>query len=160
MEALWVTILFSGFALEVIIRLEPYQTNRKPQKNRAACPVKDIPALMLQIHSEHSVSARAVEFAILTTARSQAVRLATWKEFDLDKKTWIIPRDHDKVKAEKRDRTIFLSSQAIAILRELLGWGYAPTLSSSRAKEEPAFPTWPATCSCGGCMKKRRKLTE
>ncbi|MCZ4053740.1 hypothetical protein NAI64_08395 [Oxalobacter sp. OxGP1] len=59
------------------------QKHRKAKGNFAACSVKELPLLMKQIHGYLSMSAKAVEFSIPMAARSQAVRLARWKEFDL-----------------------------------------------------------------------------
>ncbi len=55
-------------------------------------------------------------FAILTACRMKAARLATWSEIDFENGVWEVPPDHDKVKAPKRDRTIYLSEQALEVL--------------------------------------------
>lgn len=99
------------------VLMESFQNDRKERHNHAACPVKELPSLMVHIRSLKSISAFAAAFAILTATRSQAVRLARWDEFDLDKGIWQIPLEHDKVKSLKRDRTIFLSTQAIKLLK-------------------------------------------
>lgn len=101
------------------VLLEPLKNGVKARGNLAACPVTELPQLMTEIHSYTSMSARALEFAILTAARSQAVRLATWDEIDLERGTWTIPPEHDKVKAAGRDRTIYLSSEAVSLLASL-----------------------------------------
>ena len=108
------------------ILMEPLQKNRKPKQHHAACPVKRLPELIAEMHSYDSMSARACEFSILTATRSQAVRLAQWDEINLEKGTWIIPIEHDKVKAQNRDRTIFLSSQALDLLRNLIRFSESP----------------------------------
>lgn len=59
--------------------------------------------------------------------RSQSIRLAEWKEFDLDKGVWVIPSENLKLLKRFKglreyDLTLPLSSQAIAILRELEPW--------------------------------------
>ena len=95
------------------VLMEPLQKNKKEKQNYASCPVKDIPQLMSEIHSYNSISARACEFSILTATRSKAVRFAQWNEFDLEKGIWVIPMEHDKIKIPNRDRTIFLSEQAL-----------------------------------------------
>lgn len=74
---------------------------------------------MSEIHSYNSISARACEFSILTATRSKAVRFAQWNEFDLEKGIWVIPMEHDKIKIPNRDRTIFLSEQALSLLKNL-----------------------------------------
>lgn len=101
------------------ILLEPLSVDRKPAENFAACDIKEIPLLFSELRLLHSMSARACEFSILTAARSKAVRFATWDEFDLDNGIWNIPLDHDKVKSPFRDRTIYLSPQAIQLLNRL-----------------------------------------
>lgn len=53
---------------------------------------------MATIHQYDSMSAQACEFAILTAARSKAVRLARWDEIDLEKGIWVVPLEHDKIK--------------------------------------------------------------
>lgn len=101
------------------VLMEPLQKNKKEKQNYASCPVKDIPQLMSEIHSYNSISARACEFSILTATRSKAVRFAQWNEFDLEKGIWVIPMEHDKIKIPNRDRTIFLSEQALSLLKNL-----------------------------------------
>lgn len=113
------------------ILLEPLQKNRKPRQNHAACPVCELPRLMREIHDYDSMSARACEFAILTAARSQAVRLAEWTEIDFEKGTWRIPLEHDKIKSPNRDRTIFLSAQAIELLKSLIHFSESPYIFHS-----------------------------
>ena len=108
------------------ILMEPFQKDRKPKQNHAACAVTELPELMATIHQYDSMSARACEFAILTAARSQAVRLARWEEIDLDNSVWVIPLEHDKIKTPNRDRTIFLSSQAKKLLKQLIRFAESP----------------------------------
>lgn len=101
------------------VLLQPMKHSIKPPVNLAACSVDEIPRLFVEMRKYTSMSAFACEFAILTAARSKAVRLATWDEFDLEKGVWEIPVEHDKTKAPNRNRTIFLSPQAIALLKSL-----------------------------------------
>ena len=58
---------------------------------------------------------RCFEFQVLTATRSGEVRLATWNEVDLKKRTWIIPAARTKTGKEHR---VPLSSRACEILRE------------------------------------------
>ena len=89
-------------ALGVLI--EPLQNNIKPAENHAACAIDEIPRLFVEMNDFDSMSAYACMFAILTAARSKAVRFAEWDEIDFEKKIWIIPVEHDKVKTPKRDQ--------------------------------------------------------
>lgn len=101
------------------VLLAPMKYARRPKRNHAAASISDIPVLFSKLHVLHSQSAKAVEFTILTAARSAAVRLATWDEFDLKKGIWEIPLEHDKSKLENRNRLIYLSKPAIELLSNL-----------------------------------------
>ncbi len=57
----------------------------------------------------------AIEFLILTAARSLEVRDAMWDEIDLDAATWTIPAARMKM---KRPHRVPLSPRAIAVLKE------------------------------------------
>jgi integrase len=66
------------------------------------------------------MSARCLEFAILTAARSGEVRGALWDEVDLDHAVWTIPASRMKAGREHR---IPLSEPAMALLREMIKFG-------------------------------------
>ena len=57
----------------------------------------------------------AIEFVVLTAARSGEVRGATWSEFDMEAGVWTVPADRTKASKEHR---VPLSERALAILRE------------------------------------------
>lgn len=75
-----------------------------------------IPGFMEQLGNEDSVSARALEFVILTAARSGEVRLAKWDEIDEAGKVWTVPADRMKA---RREHAVPLSDGALAILEEM-----------------------------------------
>ncbi|HRI91771.1 MAG TPA: integrase arm-type DNA-binding domain-containing protein [Accumulibacter sp.] len=81
-----------------------------------ALPYADTAVFMAGLRKQGGMGARAVEFAILTAARSGEVRGATWTEINLELALWVIPAG--RMKAEKEHR-VPLSSGAIALLREL-----------------------------------------
>ena len=85
-------------------------------KHHAALPWQDIGGFMVQLRNREGMAAKALEFLILTAARSGEVRLATWDEIDLDAKIWTVPAD--RMKAEKAHR-IPLSAPAVALLKAL-----------------------------------------
>jgi len=79
---------------------------------------------------EASVGRLALQFTILTAARSGEVRGATWDEVDMDKALWTIPAARMKA---GQAHTVPLSSEAVAILEEVRGF-------ISGRKGEPVFP--------------------
>ena len=71
---------------------------------------------MTKLRDEPGVDARALEFLILTAARSAEVTAATWDEVDLVNKMWVIPAA--RMKAGKEHR-ILLAAEAIDLLNKL-----------------------------------------
>jgi integrase len=71
---------------------------------------------MAKLRQNESISAKALEFLILTAVRSGSVRLAEWSEIDFEKKMWIIPAEHTKARQEHR---VPLPPQAIKLLQSL-----------------------------------------
>lgn len=82
----------------------------------AALPFADLPAFVGALRERPGIAARALEFAILTAARSGEVRGATWDEIDLEAALWTIPGE--RMKAGK-EHTVPLSDQALTLLKGL-----------------------------------------
>lgn len=89
---------------------------RQPKKDRhfEAMSYQEVPAFLKRLHERETFSRLALEFAILTAARSGEVRGALWCEVDLEKATWTIPPDRMKA---HREHVIPLSGPAIRVLR-------------------------------------------
>ncbi len=81
-----------------------------------ALPIDDMPAFMKRLQVEAGISARALEFTILTAARSGEVRGAIWNEIDINAKVWTIPAE--RMKAGKEHRSA-LSDDAIQLLKNM-----------------------------------------
>lgn len=96
-------------------KLLPAPGKITPVKHHEAVPVDDAPAFYSTLQSCKGMAARALEFTLLTAARSANSLGATWAEIDFDKALWTIPAE--KMKAGKEHR-VPLSESAIRILRE------------------------------------------
>lgn len=94
---------------------------RPPKQHYPSLPFEFIQAFIRDLLATPSASAYALFFAILTGSRNSEVRLAEWREFDLDRGIWTIPESHQKTKDKdfERNRTKVLSSQAIDFLKHL-----------------------------------------
>ena len=92
----------------------------KPKKlargHHPALPFDDVPAFLADLRTRTSVAARALEFTILTAARSGETLGVRWDEIDLEKKLWAVPKARMKGHREHR---VPLSGPALAILRSL-----------------------------------------
>jgi integrase len=94
----------------------PSPRGLKKVKHHPAIPYARASEFMVNLRKNESVSARALEFLILTAVRSGSVRLAEWSEIDFENKLWIIPSAHTKAKREHR---VPLQIQAIQLLKGL-----------------------------------------
>jgi integrase len=85
-------------------------------RNYPAMDVDEVPGFVARLRQEQAITARALEFLILTAARSAEIIGMKWDEVDLDKKLWTIPRSRMK---NGREHRVPLSDRAVMILRDL-----------------------------------------
>jgi integrase len=85
-------------------------------QHHPALPYQQMGAFMADLRKQDGMAARALEFAILTAARSGEVRGATWAEIDLEARVWTIPAE--RMKAGKEHR-VPLSDEAVKLLTPL-----------------------------------------
>lgn len=81
-----------------------------------ALPIDAMPGFMAALRQRKGIAPRALEFLVLTAARSGEVRGATWQEIDMDAAVWTVPAE--RMKAGKEHR-VPLSPQALALLAGL-----------------------------------------
>ncbi len=86
--------------------------------HHAAIPIDEMPSFMDRLRKLSSTSASALEFSILTAARTSEVALAKWDEVNLSDKVWVIPKDRMKAGREHR---VPLSDGAMAVLERVKG---------------------------------------
>ncbi len=92
---------------------------QKPEgvkRHMPSLPYADAPAFMTELHKRESVSARALEFAILCASRTSEVILAKWAEFDIGEKVWTLPAERMKM---KRPHRVPLTARALEILEAM-----------------------------------------
>jgi integrase len=87
-----------------------------PGGHQKALPFKDVPAFMTDLRGKAGMTALALEFAILTAARSGEVRGATWSEIDFENAVWTVPAARMKA---GRKHEVPLSKAALAILERM-----------------------------------------
>jgi integrase len=102
-----------------------------PPEHLAAMPCSKLPEFLKALRSREGVAARALEFLILTAARTGEAVGARWDEIDLDGRVWTIPKERMKA---GRGHRVPLSDRALAILREL----------SDRRESAYVFPSYRA----------------
>lgn len=87
----------------------------KQRENRKAMPYVALPGFMTALRRKPSFGRLALELLVLTGARSQEVRLATWAEFDLERRLWTVPAEHMK---RSKSHIVPLSDAALTVLRK------------------------------------------
>jgi integrase len=84
-------------------------------KHHAALPYAELPDFIAELRMQEGAAARALEFTILTAARTGDTIGAVRGEFNASDKVWIVPAE--RMKAGKEHR-VPLSTRALVILRD------------------------------------------
>ena len=96
--------------------LLPSPTKVTKKKHYPAIPYSEIGDFMDKLRAHEGISAKALEFLILTGVRSGSVRMAKWSEINFSQNLWVIPVEHTKTQEEHR---VPLSPQTMKLLRSL-----------------------------------------
>jgi len=94
-------------------KLLPARGKVRKVEHHAALPYTELPGFLVALREQEGIGARALEFTILTAARTIGAR---WSELDLLDKTWTVPAERMKAGREHR---VPLSARALAILDDM-----------------------------------------
>jgi integrase len=97
-------------------KLLPARSKVRAVEHHAALPYSELPGFLVALGEQEGVAARALEFTILTAARTGECIGAIWGEINWTDKVWIIP--NARMKGGKEHR-VPLSDRALTILREI-----------------------------------------
>ena len=96
--------------------LLPKRSKVQKVQHFEAMPFDEIPSYFQSLREENTIAYKALAFLILTATRSSEGREAVWSEFNIDKRTWIIPPERMKGGVEHR---VPLSNEALTLLEEM-----------------------------------------
>jgi integrase len=99
-------------------KLLPARSRVRQVEHHAALPYAELPGFLAALREQEGIAARALEFLILTAARTGEIIGARWNEIDRLDKTWTVPAARMKAHREHR---VPLSPPALAILGEMRG---------------------------------------
>ena len=91
--------------------------------HHAALPYVEVPSCVGRLRERKSTSARALEFTILTAARSGETMGMRWKEVDRNSAIWTVPEERMKA---HREHQVPLTPRALAILDQMAIFGEDP----------------------------------
>jgi integrase len=109
-------------------KLLPARSKVRRVEHHAALAYAKLPHLMAELRAQEGTGARALEFLILTAARSGEVIGARWSEIDLAAGRWIIPGERMKSGSEHR---VPLAARAIEILEQMPDGGNVFAVSAT-----------------------------
>jgi integrase len=72
-----------------------------------------LPGFVKELRKKQDTWAVALEYLILTCARTKEVLRAQWSEIDWDNKVWVLPKDRTK---QGREHTVPLSDRVLTLL--------------------------------------------
>lgn len=114
--------------------LLPKRSAVKSVEHFSALPIGQVHEFMATLREQPGVSARALEFCILTATRTSETLGARWEELSLSEGTWTIPASRMKAKKEHR---VPLAPRALEILREMQSFGSPSYVFPSHGKDKP-----------------------
>ena len=100
--------------------LLPSRSKVRRVKHHAALPYSELSAFMLALRQQEGVAARALEFTILTAARTGEVIGARWGEINIAERLWSVPAERMKAGREHR---VPLCGKALEIVEEMRAIG-------------------------------------
>ena len=123
-------------------QLLPKASKVKRVEHFSALPFSRVAEFVNHLHNKQTTASLALEFLILTAARTGEVIGARWDELDLANALWIIPAKRMKAKREHR---VPLSGRCLQILAKLSenknvhGWIFPSPSDARRSLSNGAF---------------------
>ena len=96
--------------------LLPARSKVRKVKHHAALRYAEVGTFMTELQAREGIAARALEFTILTAARTGEVLGARREEIDFQAKVWVVPPNRMK---SDREHRVPLSRAAISVLKDM-----------------------------------------
>jgi integrase len=96
--------------------LLPKKSKVRRVEHHPALPYPEVASFLPELRRDSGVGARALEFLILTAARSGEVLGARWSEFDMTARVWIVPGERMK---SGREHRVPLSDAALVVIEQM-----------------------------------------
>jgi len=118
---------------QLMKKLPKLSQSKRPQ-HHPALPYDEIGAFMHSLRQQQGIAASALEFTILTAARTGEVLKATWPEIDLGGAVWTIPPERMK---SGREHRVPLGDAALAVLERMRPMASGRFVFPSFGKDRP-----------------------
>lgn len=138
LEAVFDDAIFRGLcvgnpAAAIRRKITEAKIDRRVEPHRAL-PYLEVPAFVATLRAQRGTAARALEFGLLTAARTAEIIGATWSEIDLGARLWIVPAERMKGKEAHR---VTLSRDAVTLLEAQRELGGDYVFPSPKDPEKP-----------------------
>ena len=110
------------------------RSQREPIKHHRALPYRQMPEFYAKLAQIESMPSQALQFTILTAARTFEVLGATADEFDLSKLLWRVPPERMKA---RKPHEVPLSDTAATLIERVIRSHNAPFIFHGRNPEKP-----------------------
>ena len=104
---------------------------KRARKHQVAMPYGDIPSFWKRLQAKTTIASLALQFVILTAARSGEGRGARWDEIDLEAKVWTLPPERMKA---RKEHSVPLCDCLVTMLTQLKDLAETPFVFPSSAK--------------------------
>lgn len=138
LEAVFDDAVFRGLcagnpAAAIRRKITEAKVDRKVEPHRAL-PYLEVPGFVRELRKQRGTAARALEFGLLTAARTAEIIGLTWAEIDEPARLWIVPAERMKAKEAHR---VPLAASALAILKRQRELGSAYVFPSPGRIDRP-----------------------
>jgi len=99
-----------------LAQLLPPRAKVRKVEHHPALPYAELPGFMAELRAQEGTAARALEFLILTVARTGEVIGTQWPEIDAKAKAWTVPGDRMKA---GRSHRVPLSARALEVVEAM-----------------------------------------
>jgi integrase len=117
--------------------LLPKKSAVAPVEHHAALPYQDIGAFVAELRQQEGIAALALEFCILTWARTGEAIGMRWEELDLAEKLWTIPGERMKAGKEHRVPLCDRALRIIGEMQEIRTWRPSPYVFQGMKDGQP-----------------------
>ena len=122
---------WKGHLEHLLAKTTPEQ---RADKHFSALPHADIPAFMGKLAAQEGMARWALEFLILTAARTSEITGAQWDEIDETAQLWTVPAERMKARKEHR---VPLTARAVTILRTVKAFSGKTFIFPGQNKDKP-----------------------
>ena len=120
---------------------------RKKVKHHASLSYQDAPKFYEWLEAQGTITARCIQWAILTGVRPSEARWTDWSEFDFETLTWNVPEHRMKETAVSTRHIVPLSTEMLRVLAELRKHNAEYKRLGKSKRNDPEW--WNGRCDLG-----------